>query len=78
MLLIWVLCLTVYLLTHGKVNNENTNIDLGDCEQSLRQTYNLSDNETLFIKMLEVSQEEMRIPKVEYAFILIIAPVSLK
>ena len=43
-----------------------TNMDLGDCEKSLRQSYNLSDNETVYIKMLEVSQEGMRIPKIEY------------
>ena len=49
-----------------KINNNTTNIDLGDCEQSLRRTYNLSNNTALYIKMLEISQEEMRIPKVEY------------
>ena len=43
-----------------------TNIDLGDCENSLRQNYNLSNNETLYIKMLEVKQKGMRIPKIEY------------
>ena len=48
------------------INNNMTTIDLGDCETSLRQTYNLSTNETIYIKMLEVSQEEMRIPKIEY------------
>ena len=48
------------------INNNMTNIDLGDCETSLKQSYNLTNNETIYIKMLEVSQEEMRIPKVEY------------
>ena len=43
-----------------------TNIDLGECEKSLRQSYNLSDNETLYIKMLEIYQEGMKIPKIEY------------
>ena len=42
------------------------NIDLGECENSLRQSYELSDNSTLYIKMIEVSQKEMRIPKIEY------------
>ena len=50
----------------NNTNNNMTNIDLGDCEKSLRRTYNLSENETLYIKMLEISQEQMRIPKVEY------------
>ena len=48
------------------INSDTTNIDLGDCENSLRQSYNLSSDEILYIKMLEVSQEGMRIPKVEY------------
>ena len=48
------------------INNNMTNIDLGDCETLLKQFYNLTNNETIYIKMLEVSQEEMRIPKVEY------------
>ena len=43
-----------------------TIIDLGECEKSLRQSYNLSDNETVYIKMFEISQEGMRIPKIEY------------
>ena len=41
-------------------------MDLGDCEQSLRQAYNLSTDDKIYIKMLEISQEEMKVPKVEY------------
>ena len=48
------------------INSNMTTLDLGECETSLRQSYNLSNNETIYIKMLEVSQEEMRIPKIEY------------
>ena len=59
------------ILTTSKNQKNNIysnmiNIDLGECENSLRQTYNLTDNKTLYIKMLEVFQEEMRIPKIEY------------
>ena len=43
-----------------------TIIDLGECEDTLRKLYNLSNNETIYIKMLEIFQEGMRIPKVEY------------
>ena len=43
-----------------------TIIDFGECEDSLRQLYNLTNNENIYIKMLEISQEDMRIPKVEY------------
>ena len=39
---------------------------MGDCEQSLRQAYNLSTDDKIYIKMLEISQEEMKVPKVEY------------
>ena len=50
----------------NNINSNTTNIDLGECEKSLRKTYNLSNDEIIYIKMLEVSQEGMRIPKVEY------------
>ena len=48
------------------INNDMITLDLGECETILRQIYNLSNNETIYIKMLEVSQEQMRIPKIEY------------
>ena len=50
----------------NNINSNMTSIDLGECENSLRQSYNLSDNETVYIKMFEISQEGMRIPKIEY------------
>ena len=50
----------------NNINSDMTNIDLGECEKSLRQSYNLSDNETVYIKMLEINQDGMRIPKIEY------------
>ena len=43
-----------------------TNIDLGECENSLKRIYNLSNYDKLYIKMLEIFQEGMRIPKIEY------------
>ena len=50
----------------NNINSNMTSIDLGECENSLRQSYNLSDNETVYIKMFEISKEGMRIPKIEY------------
>ena len=50
----------------NNLDSDMTTIDLGDCEQSLRQTYNLTNGEKLYIKMLEISQEGYQIPKVEY------------
>ena len=36
----------------NNMNNNITSIDLGDCELSLKGNYNLSDNKTLYIKMI--------------------------
>ena len=47
-------------------NDNRTNIDLGECELILRKFYNLTNNETLYLKLLEVKQEKMKIPKIEY------------
>ena len=43
-----------------------TNIDLGECEILLKKYYNLTNNEILYIKLLEINQEGMKIPKIEY------------
>ena len=47
-------------------NNNMTSINLGECETLLINQNNISDNQTLYMKIIEVSQEEMKIPKVEY------------
>ena len=43
-----------------------TNINLDECELLLWNFYNLTNNETLYMKILEIRQEGMKIPKVEY------------
>ena len=43
-----------------------TNIDLGECEILLKKYYNLTNDEILYIKLLEINQEGMKIPKIEY------------
>ena len=50
----------------NNINNNMTNIDLGECEIEIRQFYNLSNEEVIYIKMVEVIQEGMRIPKIEF------------
>ena len=50
----------------NNINSNITTIELEECENSLRQAYNISNNNTIYIKMLEISQEGMRIPKIEY------------
>ena len=48
------------------INKNITSIDLLDCEISLRTHYNISDNDKLFLKKIEVIQDKMKIPKIEY------------
>ena len=47
-------------------NNNMSTIDLGECETLLRNYYNLSMNETLYMKKIDVVQEGMKSTKVEY------------
>ena len=53
----------------NSINNFNinkTHIYLEDCEILLRKYYNLSNNETIYMKKLDIKQEGMKIPKIEY------------
>ena len=62
--------MTVTLTTtenqRNKIYKNMTTIDLGICENLLRDYYNISKNEFLYIKKIDVFQERMKIPKVEY------------
>ena len=44
-----------------------TEINLGLCEYILKDVYNISYNESLYILFLEIPQEGMKIPKIEYS-----------
>ena len=62
---------TKFTLTtsNNQKNNYYTNtssIDLGQCELLLREYYNISENENLYIRKIEVAQDDMKIPKIEY------------
>ena len=48
------------------INNILTTIYLEECEDELRGHYNISINETLYMKKIDITQEKMRIPKIEY------------
>ena len=48
-------------------NNNITSIELGQCETFLKQYYNISEEKVLYIKKLEIIQEGMKIPKIEYS-----------
>ena len=47
-------------------NNENmTSIDLGECETLLKEYYNIT-NEKIYMKKVDIIQENMQIPKIEF------------
>ena len=48
----------------NNLNNNMTSIDLGECEILLTKYYNLTKNETLYMKKLDKIQEGLKIPKV--------------
>ena len=48
------------------MNSNETTIDIGECETILRKSYNISNESLLYIKKIDVFQEGMKIPKIEY------------
>ena len=59
--------LTITLSNIKNHNYENmTKIELGECEQLLRRYYNIPNNESLYMKKIEIIQEGIKIPKIEY------------
>jgi len=40
-------------------------IDLGDCEKLLRNYYNLTNNQTIYMKKLDIIQDEFKANKIE-------------
>ena len=57
--------ITLTTTDNQKNNNNMTSIDLGDCEILLRNYYNLT-NKTLYMKKLDIIQDNMKIPIIEY------------
>ena len=60
---------TTFTSTKYYQNNKNENrtiIDLRNCEYKLKDAYNISYNKTLYIIALEITQEGMKIPIIEY------------
>jgi len=61
----------IYTITtpENQRNNKNKNvstIDLGECENKLKEHYKISDNETLFILKIDYFEKGLLIPIVEY------------
>ena len=50
----------------NNINKNITTIDLGECEILLRKFYNISDNEPLYMKKIDVIQDGMKAMKIEY------------
>ena len=50
----------------NNTNNNMTIIDLGECENILRNSNKISEDEPLYIKKTDVIQDGFNIPKIEY------------
>ena len=51
---------------NNNVSNNMTTIDLGECETLLKEFYNISKDGLLYMKKIDIVQEGMKIPKIEY------------
>ena len=62
--------MTIILTTTDNQKNKRkdnkTNIVFNECETVLRNIYNISNDKKIFMEKIEVEQEGMKIPKVEY------------
>ena len=62
------------IVTLTSINNQKadenkgniSSINIGECEELLKKAYNISSDETLFMKKIDVKEEGMKIPKIEY------------
>ena len=50
---------------NNKIKNVTT-LELGNCENLLRNYYNLSDDEIIYLEKIDIEQEGMKIQKIEY------------
>ena len=50
----------------NNINDNSTKVDLGECETLLRKAYHIPEDKKLYMKKIDVIQEGMKIPKVEY------------
>ena len=50
----------------NNINSNMTRIDLGDCENLLKDDYNISRDETLYMKKIDIVEEGTKATKVEY------------
>ena len=61
---------TITISTSDNQKNERsqntTNINLGECEDKIKDAYNIPKNKSLYILKIDVKQEGLQIPKIEY------------
>ena len=57
---------TTYEQKYNEDNNNDITIDLGECENILKDEYNISKNDSLYILQIILEEQGMKIPKVEY------------
>ena len=50
----------------NNLNNNSTIVELGECESLLREKYKINDNEVLYMKKIDIKQEGMKIPKIDF------------
>ena len=60
------ICITSTENQNFNKNKNLTSIILGDCEKKLKESYNISINNSLIIYKMDVKKENMRIPRIEY------------
>ena len=58
--------LSTYYNQRNNINNNMTKIDLGECEELLRNFYNISNNESLYMKKIDIIQDGINTLKVEF------------
>ena len=60
--------ITLTTTENQKANKDSnmTTIDLGPCEKLLKEHYKMKQEDILYMKQIEVYQEGMKIPKIEY------------
>ena len=61
------------LITFTNLENQKNNIesnmssiDIGVCENLLRNYYNLTNNQTIYMKKIDIIQDETKAKKIEY------------
>ena len=57
---------TSFSQKNNEYNNNKTTIDLDECENILKLNYNISLNNSLYIIKLDIQEDGMKIPKIEY------------